>query len=239
LRRPFNNPPDDDALNRAPAWLDLARTANQTPTPRDARSAARNGAVLPPRGGDLFTPERAQEGAGTWQRLLDPILPRPFVITSWRLLHGQLGCRAFLHHVQRKIPHISTPCSPFCCPPACTGQSRFETLSHAFLDCPDTAPAMDWLCGAWAALTGKARPPLTAAVLLADDLTAWKVDSPANQPLLLPLWTRLRVAVLVGIWKARCAREKGSASAREQGTLRYISVFLGITLREEVGAKNR
>jgi hypothetical protein len=28
---------------------------------------------------------------------------------------------------------------------------------------------MDWLCGAWAALTGKARPPLSAAVLLADD----------------------------------------------------------------------
>jgi hypothetical protein len=86
-RRPFNNPPDEDALNRAPAWLDLARTANQTPTPRDARSAARNGAVLPtaavnpPRGGDLFTPERAQEGAGTWQRLLDPILPRPFVMS--------------------------------------------------------------------------------------------------------------------------------------------------------------
>jgi hypothetical protein len=135
-----------------------------------------------------------------------------------------LGCGAFLHHVQRKIPHISTPCSPFCCAPACTGRSRFETLSHAFLDCPDTAPAMDWLCGAWAALTGKARPPLSAAVLLADDLTAWIVDSQANQPLLLPLWSRLRVAVLGGIWKARCAREKGSASAREQGTLRYISV---------------
>jgi hypothetical protein len=43
-RRPFNNPSDEDALNRAPAWLDLTRTANQTPTPRDARSAAHNGA---------------------------------------------------------------------------------------------------------------------------------------------------------------------------------------------------
>jgi hypothetical protein len=91
---------------------------------------------------------------------------------------------------------------------------------------------MDWLCEA--ALTGKARPPLSVAlrcsslssaeVLLVDDLTAWIVDSPANQPLLQPLWTRLRVAVLGGIWKARCAREKGSASAREQGTLRYNSV---------------
>jgi hypothetical protein len=55
--RPFNNPPDEDALKRAPAWLDLARTANQTPTPRDARSAVRNGAV-PPNGCCEPTPRR-------------------------------------------------------------------------------------------------------------------------------------------------------------------------------------
>ena len=144
-----------------------------------------------------------------WTRLMDITLHRPFVITAWRLTHGQLGCNAFLHHVQRKVPTITSPCSNLCGSQGCSGLGRIETLTHAFLECPDMAPAADWLCEAWAALTGRAAPPRSAAVLLADDLRAWTVDSPVEEPRLLALWTRLRVAVIGSIWQARCARDQG------------------------------
>jgi hypothetical protein len=52
--------------------------------------------------------------------------------------------------------------------------------------------------------------------LLADDLDPWTLDSPANDPRLLALWTRLRVTVIGCIWQARCARDSGS--------LRLVSV---------------
>jgi hypothetical protein len=151
-----------------------------------------------------------------WGRLLDRTLHRPFVITAWSILHGKLGCNAFLHHVQRRSPAIAHPCSNLCLSPACAAARHVETLSHAFLDCVDAAPAMDWLCATWAALTLQAAPPRSAAVLLADDLRAWTTDSPADDTQLLALWTRLRVTVIGSIWAARCARG--------QGRLRHVSL---------------
>jgi hypothetical protein len=142
--------------------------------------------------------------------LLDSTLHRPFVITVWRILHGQLGCNAFLHYVQRSVGGvISAPCSNLCRSPACSAAGRVETLTHAFLDCPESAAAADWLCAAWAALTGKGPPPRTATVLLADDVRDWTVDSPAGTPQAIALWNRLRVAVIGSIWEARCARDRG------------------------------
>ena len=151
-----------------------------------------------------------------WRRLLDRTLYRPFVITAWRILHGQLGCHAFMHHVQRNVTSIAAPCSNLCRHPACLASGSLETLSHAFLDCPASAPAIDWLCSTWAALTNQSPPPRTAAVLLADDLRSWTQHSPAAEPRLLLLWTRLRITVIGSIWAARCARD--------QGTLRHVSL---------------
>jgi hypothetical protein len=67
-----------------------------------------------------------------------------------------------------------------------------------------------WLCASWAALTGKAPPPCTAAVLLADDIREWTIDSPGNDPRLYKLWTRLRINVIGSIWHARCQRDQGT-----------------------------
>ena len=147
---------------------------------------------------------------GVWKRLLDNTIARPFIITAWLILHGRLGCNAFLNYVQRRVPAITLPCSNLCRSPFCSTAGHLETLSHAFLDCPDSAPAIDWLCNTWASLTGNAAPPRAAAVLLADDLRAWTTDSPADDPKLLALWTRLRITVIGSIWQARCARDKGA-----------------------------
>ncbi len=214
-RRQAPSPPTDaDVLDRVPAWLDLHRVQPPGPSAQAQRAAGRAALAAP---GPVSAPDFfsrlpvAQSGfPDVWRRLLDPALHRPFAITAWLLLHGKLGCRAFLHHVQRQLSFISTPCSALCPSPACSAAGQAESLTHAFLECPDSAPAVDWLCAAWGALTGKAAPPRSAAVLLADELRFWTVDSPAGDTPLLALWTRLRVSVIGSIWKMRCARAQGS-----------------------------
>ena len=48
-----------------------------------------------------------------WRRLVDSTLHRPFRITCWQLLHGSLGCKAFLNHVRRPAPrHPPLPSAP-------------------------------------------------------------------------------------------------------------------------------
>ena len=197
------------------------RGVRTTPAPAPAGRPPDGAGFRPPNRERLASPTAGEAPANPlllsrpqnkdlpWTRLMDITLHRPFVITAWRLTHGQLGCNAFLHHVQRKVPTITSPCSNLCGSQGCSGLGRIETLTHAFLECPDMAPAADWLCEAWAALTGRAAPPRSAAVLLADDLRAWTVDSPVEEPRLLALWTRLRVAVIGSIWQARCARDQG------------------------------
>ena len=219
-RRPPPTPlAGDQAVDVVPAWLTLSR---QPPapamSPRSARAAARNAtrSAMSAQPIPAFAPSLRPSFPLVWKRLLDRTIPRPYVITAWLLLHGSLGCNAFLHHVQRKISTIAAPCPIPCRFPPCLAADCPETLSHIFLDCPSSSPAIDWLCSAWAALTGKARPPRTAAVLLADDLDAWTLDSPVDDPRLLALWTRLRVNVIGCIWQARCARDGG--------TLRFVSV---------------
>jgi len=85
-----------------------------------------------------------------------------------------------------------------------------ETLTHAFLDCPEAAPAVDWLRETWRCLTG-VPVPRTAQVLLADDLRGWAL-APSDSGT-YRLWTRLRVATLGAIWRVRCARDDDHSSA--------------------------
>ena len=216
-------------VDRAPPWLSLAGPSAAQTSARDLRAGTRAEArdrlqalppLLPaPPLPTLTTPPPDNAAHNTdlvfpWSRLLDPTLPRPYALTAWRLLHGQLGCQAFLHHVRRQVPALAaTPCSPFCYSPACAPSDRLETLSHVFLECPDFAPATDWLCNTWGALTGGAAPPRTAEVLLADDLRSWTTNSPAHSSRLLALWNRLRVAVIGSIWRVRCLRDQGPLSS--------------------------
>ena len=143
-----------------------------------------------------------------WRRLNDPTLHRPHRVTCWRILHACLGCNAFLCYARGGRGASTT--TPFCCAPSCAGLDRPETLTHAFLDCPDVAPVARWLCDTWRELTG-VEPPCTAGVLLCDDPRAWPAP-PGDSA--LQLWTRLRVATLGAVWRLRCARGRPDGDAR-------------------------
>ena len=94
---------------------------------------------------------------------------RPQRLVCWRVLHGQLGCNAFLHHVNPSL--FASKC---CATPACCQQRCVETLTHAFLECPEVRPAVEWLQQTWEQLAGERYAvPLTPAFLLADDPEGW------------------------------------------------------------------
>ena len=141
-----------------------------------------------------------------WTRLQDRTLHRPHRLVCWRMLHGQLGCNAFLHHVNPTL-YSSNGCSA----PACRQQRFVETLTHAFLECPEVQPAVEWLRKTWEQLAGQRfAVPLTPAFLLADDPEGWAGADDAG---VYRQWTRLRVAFFGALWEARCSRGGGGYGA--------------------------
>ncbi|KAG1676214.1 hypothetical protein FOA52_006431 [Chlamydomonas sp. UWO 241] len=216
-------PPED--VDNPVAWVrgvqsgagpSAPRQPNRLQVRRSEGEAAAQ-AQPPPSGAPISDPDLPEGFAQVWTRLLDPTIHRPFVITAWRILHCCLGCNAF---IAVKLldpdtapadadgnPDVSTACCghPFC---ASLTDPPFETLAHTFLDCPAARPAMQWLCDTWAALTGGAPPPLTAAVMLADDMSGWSGAPVAKaKKKELRAWTRLRVTVIGAIWRVRCDRQ--------------------------------
>jgi hypothetical protein len=174
---------------------------------RDARagSLARGvGAGVAGPGGTAAAQLPHREGFGkVWTRLVDPTIHRPYRVTCWRILHCRLGCNGFLYHVSRLG-------SPLCPHPACAAAGCVETLSHVFLDCPEVRPTVDWLLDTWFRLTGLVAPR-TARFLLADDPDGgW--PGCGQDPWVLQQWTRLRVAVLGAVWRARCRPSVGGSS---------------------------
>ena len=233
-------------LDNPPAWMhDLQSGAGPSaPRPlnkiqlRRAEEEAAAQAQPPPGGVPVADPNLPDGFAQVWVRLLDQTIHRPFVITAWRILHCCLGCNAFLAATRLNpstappdgngVPDVSTAC---CGAPSCATlpDPPFETLAHTFIDCPEARPAVQWLCDTWGALTGGASPPLTAAVLLADDLSGW-VGAPMAKAKKKELraWTRLRVAIIGAIWRVRCDRStgglRGDSLARSSVRLALASV---------------
>jgi hypothetical protein len=150
------------------------------------------------------------------------------------MLHGCLGCNGFLHYVRRcshRPLSITSPptqdTSPsFCTAEACLLTGSIETLTHAFLECPEVQPVIDWMLETWSTLGG---PPVprTAAFLLADDPTGW---AGADDDDTYRMWTRLRVATLGSIWRVRCDRQQGSDSSfsHRAGKLAVDSIVAAI-----------
>lgn len=219
---------DDDQTDSAPSWLTLR--ASVSPAPGSADRAAR----WHRRDGGTPVPQPLAAPTGTvmpgyraaWGRLLDPTIHRPHAMVAWRVLHTALGVRGFLFHVRRQG-------SPFCQLPCCSGQEQVETLSHALLDCPAVAPAIDWLVNTWHALTG-IQAPKTPEFLLCDIPTAGWPDC-GSEVWLLQQWTRLRVAVLGAIWWARCkaaAGQLGPVSLARQAARRAASTLASAIQRD-------
>ena len=208
---------------------------------RDEAAAASAGAAaanLPLRGGF----------AAVWGRLTDPTISRLFRQTAWRVLHGVLGCGAYLAHCRYRERELGDPLTSAaleqaiargrCKAPCCSQltEAPLETTSHALLTCPAVEPTITWMRGTWAALAKVdiQMVPADAEVLLADDLSGWP-SAPAGAQA-LRLWTRLRVATLGAIWQARCERDDGGIRAgvtlaRRAATLALRSVE-GAILRD-------
>ena len=79
-----------------------------------------------------------------------------------------------------------------------------ETLSHMLLGCPVAQAVWEWVARQFAALSGRTAPPLTVAVLLADDLSSWQ-----PLPVLQTVWTQLRIATLAAITSGARSKRKG------------------------------
>lgn len=143
--------------------------------------------------------------AGVWPRLHDLALDRDHRILAWRLLHGSLWCGAFQAYIGHRSEQLTIRerAEQATCPrPGCQG--TLETLSHMLLDCPTSMRVWTWVAAIWRLLSDGAAPPLTVAVLLADDDRVWQ-----PQPQLQSLWTRLRLAVLFMIFTSRRQRRLG------------------------------
>lgn len=150
------------------------------------------------------TPEPASEEAklalsavkAAWRRLKTADLPREQYGVLYRLMHGSLYVGAFLCHIG-----VLGPEAACCTHPGCAGE--LETLSHAFLLCPAVAPAADWLCRVFDAVTHHG-PPANAQLLLGDSWAAWQPPPETEH-----LWTALRAAFLSSVWRLRCRRSLG------------------------------
>lgn len=144
-----------------------------------------------------------------WLRLLqNKNVEREHRTTAWRILHGSLMCNAYRLHLRPDRPHSEGLCPH----PQCQQAGALETLTHAFLDCPAVAPALDWLLQLWAAITpGQPQPPRCALLLLADWQQAWKPS-----PQQAELWGLLRVTFLGCAWHQRCQRPGGPQITAQQ-----------------------
>lgn len=215
-------PRGEGAAEAPPAYF---RPYSPRPAPRERQVQSqpdalpvRHGAPLlqqVPRGAD-----RRPVGVdcrAVWRRLRDPALQRTHRVVAWRLLHGSVMVNALRMRVGVDAVRPFTPddaCCPLC---AAAGRGRhLETVTHAFMDCPDVAPALDWLLAAYAALTGEPVPRDSLAIL-ADADWRWRPAHPT-------LWLRLRVTFLGCVWAARGSGARG-------GPLAVVEAVVGAVAR--------
>lgn len=183
------------------AWLDLQRVRPARPAPGERAPHPQAQPALGP-----LRPGFSK----VWTRLGDKTLHRPFRITCYLLLHGALGCGAFLHSVRRHLHLQPAPQTATCHLQACASMDHLDTLTHSLLDCPASAPVVDWLLETWSQLSG-IHLPRSPDLLLADDISHW--PGPRPSAALLRLWTVLRVTTLGALWQERTASKNNTAHA--------------------------
>ena len=149
--------------------------------------------------------------------------PRHHRVFMWQLLHAALPVGAakvaFVPPGAEHMPDVAC-CANLACrptvPPGSTpaGVWRLETLSHALLDCPAVAPALQWLAQLWVRIDGAPQPPMSPDVWLQADPAAWQPQRTSHAD----LWCALRVAMLAAAWSWRLRR----AASGEQFGPRHI-----------------
>lgn len=138
-----------------------------------------------------------------WAQLWAAPLPVTSRTVAWRVLHGALMVGALRLRVSQGGQHPMLAADACCA--ACRAAGRgdhLETLSHAFLDCPDVAPALEWLLGVAGYLFDELVPRDPLVILGAAD---WVWAPRAGGRPVTNLWSILRIAYLGAVWTVRCA----------------------------------
>lgn len=154
------------------------------------------------------TVPHGQPWKDVWLRLHDLGLDRSHRMTAWRVLHAVLPCGAMLSFSALREPardRIQPLLDQAMCP-HCLPARTPETLSHMLVTCPVAQQVWTWVAGLWRAYLGTEdpSPPLVAAVLLADDQSAW------HPPLIgQPTWLQLRIATLSALSSGAQSRRSG------------------------------
>lgn len=135
---------------------------------------------------------RGAQVLAPWRRLQCRALSRAHAAVAWQVVHGALLVGGLRLRVDARLAAAQACCQ------SCAEALRpaaLESLTHAFMDCPDVAAAMDWLLAVYGALAGE-QVPRDPLVVLADAHWRWQPAQPR-------LWLHLRVAYLGCVWAAR------------------------------------
>ena len=158
----------------------------------------------------LLTPRgdgRRAEYGQFWKAVHNTTLPKQYAVFAYRLAHAALPCNAM--RVARLGARGGDAACSLCCGPDPLAAGPLETYSHLFLECPACKPAAEWLTDLWLSISGE-RPPVTAAVIVADDPAAWP-QRPSGVG--ARAWSALRIALLYHIWEARQSGDPARRSA--------------------------
>jgi hypothetical protein len=132
-------------------------------------------------------------------------MPNYLKVFCVRMMHAALPCKAMAGGL-RGWAKAEARCDACVNHPPGDSADRTETYTHLFLECHAYRPALTWLLDLWEAIGGS-RPPVTAAVLVADDVAAWSSRPGDRSTPSAALWQHLRLTVLYCIWDARCSRD--------------------------------
>ena len=169
--------------------------------------------------------EEAAEVRHAWRRLWEAPVPNQARALVWRLMHGRLPCGAYAASLREQYSGMR---ARYACPNAACREARApaaDNLTHIFTQCPAYAAAREWLADLWQAVSGH-RPPLTAAVLMADCSSAWPQHP--SSPSLAELWSAVRISWLHAVW---LTHRQPNASQRHSNAVVGRAVA---TLREQM-----
>lgn len=163
--------------------------------------------------------QQSAELAAGWKAVWQASVPNHVKVLAYRLLHASLPVNAM-----RACRYAMQRCDAWClqCTSAPGHPRPLETYSHLFVQCRTYRPAVEWLASVWEALSGH-KPPLDAAVIVADDPAAdWqhRPQGPKHQ-----LWTALRLTLLYHVWAASRSQrvEQRSAAAVVRAVIASVS----------------
>jgi hypothetical protein len=149
-------------------WHRLIASHNQTPQPS------------PP------------EWGSCWQSLWGRGLTRESIWVLWCLSHAGVPCGARQRYLALQAGRESVPAGR-CGQTGC--EQQWDTLTHAFLECPETYKLWQWASHLYVAIVGGSAPPLTPSVVLCGAThSGWQPRS---------LWYLLRGVVVGCIFQAR------------------------------------